>query len=62
MPLVQKRKLGILQFTSLAGMDTDSVLLLYLIAAADPQDPISRCNTGLQYAVQLVMVVQSDLS
>lgn len=44
--MVQKRKLGILQFTSLAGMDTNSVLLLYLIAAADPQDPVSRCGTG----------------
>ena len=40
--LVQKRKLGILNFTAAAGMDPNEALLLYLIAAADPQDPVSR--------------------
>ena len=45
MPVVQKCKLGLLQFTSLAGIDPDAVLLLYLIAAADPQDPVSRSAT-----------------
>ena len=39
---MQKRKLGILNFTAAAGMDPNEALLLYLVAAADPQDPVSR--------------------
>lgn len=39
---VQRRKLGMLNFSAAAGIDTDAVLLLYLIAAADPQEPVSR--------------------
>lgn len=39
---VQRRKLGILNFSAAAGMDTNAVLMLYLIAAADPQEPVSR--------------------
>ncbi|KAL3147888.1 hypothetical protein ABBQ32_002606 [Trebouxia sp. C0010 RCD-2024] len=40
--VLQKRKLGILNFTAAAGMDPNEALLLYLIAAADPQDAVSR--------------------
>lgn len=40
--VVQRRKLGMLNFSAAAGMDTNAVLLLYLIAAADPQEPVSR--------------------
>ena len=40
--VLQKRKLGLLNFTAATGMDADAALLLYLIAAADPQDAVSR--------------------
>ena len=40
--VLQKRKIGLLNFTAAAGIELDAVLLLYLIAAADPQDPVSR--------------------
>ncbi|DBB07277.1 TPA: hypothetical protein ACH3X3_008782 [Trebouxia sp. C0006] len=40
--VLQKRKLGILNFTAAAGLEPGAALLLYLIAAADPQDPVSR--------------------
>ena len=40
--MLQKHKLGILNFTAAAGLEPGAALLLYLIAAADPQDPVSR--------------------
>ena len=48
--VLQKRKLGILNFTAAAGLEPGAALLLYLIAAADPQDPVSRyCLQSLLY-------------
>jgi hypothetical protein len=46
--VLQKRKLGILNFTAAAGLEPGAALLLYLIAAAEPQDSVSR------YCLQLL--------
>ena len=35
-------KLGFLTFTEAADMDASHVLQHYLVAAADPQDPVAR--------------------
>ena len=40
--VLQRRKLGVLNITAAAGMQPDAALLLYLIASADPQEPVSR--------------------
>ena len=55
--VMQKRKLGILNFTAAAGMDPNEALLLYLVAAADPQDPVSRCMCAVLRCAALCCAV-----
>ena len=40
--VLTRRKLGVLNFTAAAGVAPREVLLHYLVAAADPQDAVSR--------------------
>jgi proteasome component ECM29 len=40
--ILQSRKLGVLNFTAMAGIAPAEVLALYLAAASDPSDPILR--------------------
>lgn len=62
MNVLQKRKLGILNFTAAAGLDPGAALLLYLIAAADPQDSVSRyCSKVLPCSLDSTVLYSSQL-
>jgi proteasome component ECM29 len=40
--LLTRRKLGVLNFSAAAGLAPREVFLHYVVAAADPQDAVSR--------------------